>query len=71
MTEDAMAEAADGQVDAVKSGAIKKFVVMAGCFGRAKSRNCYTAFAKTTPNAERRKIGVFLPQAAQNISITS
>ena len=36
-------------VDAVKSGAIKKFVVMAGCDGRAKSRNYYTDFAKELP----------------------
>ncbi|MDF2677507.1 MAG: hydroxylamine reductase, partial [Bacillota bacterium] len=37
---------ADKVVDAVKSGAIRKFVVMAGCDGRAKSRNYYTDFAK-------------------------
>ena len=36
-------------VSAVKSGAIKKFVVMAGCDGRMKSRNYYTAFAKALP----------------------
>lgn len=36
-------------VEAVKSGAIKKFVVMAGCDGRAKSRNYYTEFAKALP----------------------
>ena len=36
-------------VDAVKSGAIKKFVVMAGCDGRAKSRSYYTDFAKALP----------------------
>ena len=41
---------ADKVVDAVKSGAIKKFVVMAGCDGRAKSRNYYTDFAKALPN---------------------
>ena len=41
---------ADQIVDAVKSGAIKKFVVMAGCDGRAKSRNYYTDFAKALPN---------------------
>lgn len=41
---------ADTVVDAVKSGAIKKFVVMAGCDGRAKSRNYYTDFAKALPN---------------------
>ncbi len=40
---------ADKIVDAVKSGAIKKFVVMAGCDGRAKSRNYYTDFAKALP----------------------
>ncbi|NCD05301.1 MAG: hydroxylamine reductase [Spirochaetia bacterium] len=40
---------ADTVVDAVKSGAIKKFVVMAGCDGRAKSRNYYTDFAKALP----------------------
>lgn len=39
----------DQIVDAVKSGAIKKFVVMAGCDGRAKSRNYYTDFAKALP----------------------
>ena len=37
---------ADKVVEAVKSGAIKKFVVMAGCDGRAKSREYYTEFAK-------------------------
>ncbi|MGG7212956.1 hydroxylamine reductase [Clostridium nigeriense] len=40
---------ADKVVDAVKSGAIKKFFVMAGCDGRAKSRNYYTDFAKALP----------------------
>ena len=40
---------ADNVVDAVKSGAIKKFVVMAGCDGRAKSRSYYTDFAKALP----------------------
>lgn len=40
---------ADKIVDAVKSGDIKKFVVMAGCDGRAKSRNYYTEFAKALP----------------------
>lgn len=40
---------ADQIVDAVKSGAIKKFVVMAGCDGRAKSREYYTEFAKALP----------------------
>ena len=40
---------ADNVVSAVKSGDIKKFVVMAGCDGRAKSRNYYTDFAKALP----------------------
>ena len=40
---------ADKVVDAVKTGAIKKFVVMGGCDGRAKSRNYYTDFAKALP----------------------
>ena len=40
---------ADAVVDAVKTGAIKKFFVMAGCDGRAKSRNYYTDFAKALP----------------------
>lgn len=40
---------ADAVVDAVKSGAIKKFVVMAGCDGRASKRNYYTDFAKALP----------------------
>ena len=40
---------ADKVVDAVKSGAIRKFVVMAGCDGRMKSREYYTEFAKKLP----------------------
>ena len=40
---------ADKIVEAVQSGAIKKFVVMAGCDGRAKSREYYTVFAKALP----------------------
>ncbi|QNU67971.1 hydroxylamine reductase [Ruminiclostridium herbifermentans] len=40
---------ADKVVDAVKSGAIKKFFVMAGCDGRQKARNYYTDFAKALP----------------------
>lgn len=40
---------ADQIVAAVKSGAIKKFVVMAGCDGRSKARNYYTDFAKALP----------------------
>ena len=40
---------ADKIVEAVKSGAVRKFVVMAGCDGRAKSRSYYTDFAKALP----------------------
>ena len=40
---------ADQVVEAVKSGAIRKFVVMAGCDGRAKSREYYTEFAQKLP----------------------
>ncbi len=40
---------ADKIVEAVKSGAVKKFVVMAGCDGRHKSREYYTEFAKALP----------------------
>ena len=40
---------ADQIVDAVKSGAIKKFVVMAGCDGRAKSSSYYSDFAQALP----------------------
>ncbi|WP_353948639.1 hydroxylamine reductase [Sporolactobacillus sp. Y61] len=40
---------ADKVVDAVKSGAIRKFVVMAGCDGRMKSRKYYADFAKALP----------------------
>lgn len=40
---------ADKIVEAVKSGAIKKFFVMAGCDGRQKSRGYYTDFAKALP----------------------
>ena len=40
---------ADKVVEAVKTGAIKKFFVMAGCDGRAKSREYYTEFAKALP----------------------
>ncbi|UCZ53475.1 hydroxylamine reductase [Bacillus shivajii] len=42
-------ELADKVVDAVKTGAIKKFFVMAGCDGRMKSREYYTDFARTLP----------------------
>ncbi|MDL2208331.1 hydroxylamine reductase [Parabacteroides sp. OttesenSCG-928-O15] len=41
---------ADKVVDAVKSGAIKKFVVMAGCDGRMKTRSYYTDFAQALPH---------------------
>lgn len=40
---------ADKVVEAVKTGAIKRFFVMAGCDGRAKSRNYYTEFAQKLP----------------------
>ncbi|MCI7126116.1 MAG: hydroxylamine reductase [Agathobaculum sp.] len=40
---------ADKIVEAVKSGAIRKFVVMAGCDGRSKRRDYYTEFAKALP----------------------
>jgi hydroxylamine reductase len=40
---------ADKVVDAVKSGAIKKFFVMAGCDGRMKERDYYTDFAAKLP----------------------
>lgn len=40
---------ADQIVEAVKSGAIRKFVVMAGCDGRQRSRDYYTEFAKKLP----------------------
>lgn len=41
---------ADKVVEAVKAGAVKKFVVMAGCDGRQKSRGYYTDFANELPN---------------------
>lgn len=41
---------ADKVVEAVKSGSIKKFIVMAGCDGKMKSREYYTEFAKKLPN---------------------
>ena len=41
---------ADKVVEAVKSGAIRKFVVMAGCDGRMKKRNYYTEFAEQLPD---------------------
>ncbi|MDD7267467.1 MAG: hydroxylamine reductase [Lachnospiraceae bacterium] len=41
---------ADKVVEAVKSGAIRKFIVMAGCDGRMKAREYYTEFAKALPH---------------------
>jgi len=41
---------ADKVVDAVKSGAIKRFIVMAGCDGRHKTRSYYTEVAEELPN---------------------
>ena len=41
---------ADKVIDAVKSGAIRRFFVMAGCDGRMKNRNYYTEFAKKLPH---------------------
>lgn len=41
---------ADKVIEAVKTGAIKKFFVMAGCDGRMKSRDYYTDFANALPN---------------------
>ncbi len=40
---------ADKVIDAVKTGAIKRFVVMAGCDGREKSRSYYKEFAQALP----------------------
>ena len=40
---------ADKVVEAVKSGAIRKFIVMAGCDGRMRGRDYYTAFAESLP----------------------
>ncbi len=40
---------ADKIIDAVKSGAIKRFIVMAGCDGRHKTRSYYTEVAKKLP----------------------
>lgn len=44
-----VAELANKVVDAIKSGAIRKFVVMAGCDGRFPSRKYYTEFAEALP----------------------
>ncbi|WP_150270060.1 hydroxylamine reductase [Paenibacillus tepidiphilus] len=46
---EAVMNVADQVVDAVKTGAIKQFFVMAGCDGRMKSRNYYTDFASELP----------------------
>lgn len=46
---DAVLALADTVVGAVKSGAIKRFIVMAGCDGRQKEREYYTEFAKALP----------------------
>jgi hydroxylamine reductase len=46
---DAALSVADKIVDAVKSGAISRFIVMAGCDGRHKERAYYTDFAKALP----------------------
>ncbi|MGD9552700.1 MAG: hydroxylamine reductase, partial [Candidatus Caldatribacteriota bacterium] len=40
---------ADKVIEAVKSGTVKRFMVMAGCDGRMKSRNYYTEFARKLP----------------------
>lgn len=45
----AVMNVADQVVDAVKSGAIRRFFVMAGCDGRMKSRSYYTDFAAELP----------------------
>lgn len=41
---------ADKIVEAIKSGALRRFIVMAGCDGRMKSRQYYTDVAKNLPN---------------------
>lgn len=46
---DQVAKLAPQIVEAIKTGAIKRFVVMAGCDGRMKSRQYYTDFAKALP----------------------
>ncbi|NCB64514.1 MAG: hydroxylamine reductase, partial [Clostridia bacterium] len=46
---DTVLSVADKVVEAVKSGAIKRFVVMAGCDGRNKDRSYYTDFASALP----------------------
>ncbi|MBN1243369.1 MAG: hydroxylamine reductase [Spirochaetales bacterium] len=47
---DQVAELAPKVIEAVKSGAIRKFVVMAGCDGRQKGREYYTGFAEALPD---------------------
>ncbi len=47
---DQVLKLADKVVDAVKSGAVKRFVVMAGCDGRHKTRDYYKQIAETLPN---------------------
>ena len=49
LKQDAEAYLGDKVVEAVKSGAVKKFVVMGGCDGRQKSREYYTRFAQQLP----------------------
>ena len=46
----AVMSVADKVIEAVKSGAIKRFVVMAGCDGRHKSRAYYTELARRLPH---------------------
>ncbi len=46
---EAVLSLADKVVEAVKSGAVRKFVVMAGCDGRHKTRQYYTDFAQALP----------------------
>jgi len=46
----AVLSAADAVIDAIRSGAIKRFVVMAGCDGRHKERQYYTDVARALPN---------------------
>ena len=57
---------ADKVVEAVKSGAIRKFFVMAGCDGRMKDRNYYTEFAQSF-----QRILLFLRQVVQNTGTIS
>lgn len=46
---DAVMEVAPAVIDAVKSGAIKRFILLAGCDGMRKERSYYTDFAKQAP----------------------